>query len=168
MYTVLTRLVSLEVQPYQEEMDNTRLCLDTLAYCGAADPVASRFLVKAQCIHNSVLEHIEKYTEAFGVSGEKPAAGEDTCVGGEPTGVGVFDTTLQSANTLANDDDPSGIPASFQHSVEELSYDLLELICRPFGDPSQREGSKESLAATHRSDPSRYEHSVLIVSSQES
>ncbi|KAI1368504.1 hypothetical protein F5Y08DRAFT_335715 [Xylaria arbuscula] len=147
MYTVVTRLVAHEVQSYQEEMDNARLCIDTLAYCGASDPVASRFLDNAQGIYDSVLEHIDKYTEALQIPNDQPTAGGHFSDGGN--------TTTTGDNNLDN------IPASYEPSAKELICELLEMLCRPFRHPSQWDGTKESLAATHQ-DSSQYEHPVLM------
>ncbi|KAI0512683.1 hypothetical protein F5B22DRAFT_614851 [Xylaria bambusicola] len=161
MHNVLTKLVSLKIRSYEDELKNTRLCLETLTYCGAADPVASLFLDKAQGIYNSLINHIEKLTEILRESHQEPVDTVDSSAGrgttDNPTG-----RTLQDDNTRASDDGPEFLSASYQRSVEDLSYDLLELLCRPFGDPSHREGSKESLAATQKLDPSRYEHPVLL------
>ncbi|KAH8161039.1 hypothetical protein CIB48_g7197 [Xylaria polymorpha] len=54
------------------------------------------------------------------------------------------------------------LPTSYRLPIKELSFNLLVMLCRPFGDPSYRDSTKESLAATHRLDPSRYEHRVLV------
>ncbi|KAK5627723.1 hypothetical protein RRF57_003438 [Xylaria bambusicola] len=161
MHNILTNLVSLKIKSYEDELKDTRLCLETLTYCGAADPVASRFLDKAQGIYNSLIDHIEKLTEVLKDSRQEPVAMVDSSAGSGTTG-NLAEETLQDGNTQAINSVPGVLSASYQRSVEDLSYDLLELLCRPFGDPSNRRDSKESLAATHKSDPSRYEHPVLV------
>ncbi|KAJ3552937.1 hypothetical protein NPX13_g10999 [Xylaria arbuscula] len=114
----------------------------------ASDPVASRFLDNAQGIYGSVLEHIDKYTEALEISNDQPTAGGHFSDGGNTT-------------TTTGDSDLDGIPASYERSAKELICELLEMLCRPFRHPSQRDGTKESLAATHQ-DSSQYEHPVLM------
>ncbi|KAI1302600.1 hypothetical protein F5Y03DRAFT_361226 [Xylaria venustula] len=150
MHSVLKNLISSWVPSHRDETKNARSCLETLAYCGLADPVASRFHKKAQAIYNSVLGHIESYEEAIGKSRSKPAEASASRDGPE-------DISMQD-----NTHDPEVLSPSYRRSIEELSSDLLVMLCRPFGDPSYRDGAKESLAETNKSDPTRYEHSVLL------
>ncbi|KAI0441934.1 hypothetical protein F4803DRAFT_562707 [Xylaria telfairii] len=126
MHAILTKLVSSSVpSSYEDNMKNASLCLEALAYCGAADPVARRFHEKAQAVYNS-------------------------------------DVDMRDAGVEDRNGNLGVLPTSCRLSIKELSFDLLVMLCRPFGDPSYRESTKESLAATHRSDPSRCEHPVLV------
>ncbi|KAI0865038.1 hypothetical protein F4860DRAFT_510195 [Xylaria cubensis] len=143
MHAILTKLVSSSTpSTYRDEMENARLCLEALAWCGAADQVASHFHEKAKAIYDSVQEHIQEHNNSHPTS-------DDT----------EYPSPPNSSTAEQGSREPSGtLPAH----LKELSFDLLVMLCRPFGDPSYREGSKESLAATHRLDPSRYEHPVMV------
>ncbi|KAI0816242.1 hypothetical protein GGR55DRAFT_674448 [Xylaria sp. FL0064] len=68
----------------------------------------------------------------------------------------------QDLSTQGGNDEPGVVPPSRHRPVENVSFDSFVILCRLFGDPSYREDTKESLAATNASDPTRYEHSVLI------
>ncbi|KAI0969368.1 hypothetical protein F4678DRAFT_440212 [Xylaria arbuscula] len=162
MHSVLKNLVSSFVPSHRDETKNARSCLETLAYCGLADPVASRFHKKAQAIYNSVLGHIESYTEAISKSRGRSSDERGSSSSGKTAAASSFEEGSEDISMQDNTHDPGVLPPSYRRSVEELSSDLLVMLCRPFGDPSYRDDAKESLAETNKSDPTRYEHSVLL------
>ncbi|KAI1429321.1 hypothetical protein F5Y12DRAFT_710226 [Xylaria sp. FL1777] len=161
LHAVLRNLVSSLVHSYKDEMENARLCLVTLAYCGSADPVADRFHEKAQAIYNSVLKHIENHPEALKNLRRQTTDTEDLS-SSTNTPKDSSSGRSQEDNSMQLDSDDTAALPSYHRSIEELSFDLSMMLCRPFGDPSCREGTKESIAVTNKSDPSRYEHAVLM------
>ncbi|GAW10997.1 hypothetical protein ANO14919_003360 [Xylariales sp. No.14919] len=154
MHAILANLVSSFIQSScQDEMENAGLCLETLAYCGCANPVARRFHEKAQAVYNTVLECVGRRPEAL----KNPHRRAD-----ERQNINFNINLAESKktpqrSTQANHEDPEVFPISHYGSIEELSLDWLRMLCRPFGDPSYREGVKDSLKTTCQSDPTRYE-----------
>ncbi|KAI0543322.1 hypothetical protein F4679DRAFT_569153 [Xylaria curta] len=154
MHAILTKLVSsLIPSAYLEEMENARLCLEALAYCGTTDQGAGRLHDKAEAIYNSVRDYIEDYSEALHDSGREPYSRRNTAEQGLP-GETPQDINMQDSSEVSRT-----IPTSLQIAVEDLSFDLLVMLCRPFRDPSYRE---ESRASTQRSDPTRSEHLGMV------
>ncbi|KAI1740370.1 hypothetical protein F4680DRAFT_448126 [Xylaria scruposa] len=160
MHAILTKLVSSSIpSAYREEMENARLCLEALAYCGATDQVAGRFHDKAEAIYNSVRDYIEEYSEALDDSGREPDDLESTSSRRNTAEKGLPEETPQDIDMQDSGGAFRPVPSSLQIAVEDLSFDLLVMLCRPFQDPSYRE---ESRASTHRSDPTRSEYPSMV------
>lgn len=156
MHAILTKLVSSSIpSAYREEMENARLCLEALAYCGTTDQVAGRFHDKAEAMYNSVRDCIEEYSEALDDSGREPDDSDSPSPRRDAAEQGLPEEKLQDIDMQDSGKASRPIPTSLQIAVKDLSFDLLVLLCRPFQDPSYRE---ESRASTHRSDPTRSEH----------
>ncbi|KAI0425780.1 hypothetical protein F5Y09DRAFT_334682 [Xylaria sp. FL1042] len=151
MHAILKNLVLSLMPSPQDETTNARLCLEVLAYCGSADPMAGRFHEKAQAIFNSLLEHIENHPEALNNPRQKTSAEQDP-LSSKITANSPSKKHPQNIGMHDENDDPSVLPVPYHRSVRDLS----------FKDHSYHEGIKESLAATNASNPTRYEHSILI------
>ncbi|KAI0099562.1 hypothetical protein F4776DRAFT_649935 [Hypoxylon sp. NC0597] len=132
---------------WEEDLENAKLCLNALAYCGSLDPVASKFHDRLLSIYESLLNPLQsvanKATEEQSLEQVHQVA------------------SRQDLSCTIQDRPPSPLPRP-KRSPTQVSFDLLELLCRPFGDLSNRDMSKESLAYEDRYDPTRYEHPQLI------
>ncbi|GAW22559.1 hypothetical protein ANO14919_120990 [Xylariales sp. No.14919] len=120
---------------YEENLQNIQHCLKALDFCSSQDPVAARF-------HETLLPLYRSLMEKYANQPESPAM----------------------SNAGTGDQDPPNPEASYgpNQPLEKLSNDLLAMLCRPFGDPSNREESRKSLHVSYKTAPSRHEHQCLM------
>ncbi|KAI1758787.1 hypothetical protein GGR53DRAFT_471995 [Hypoxylon sp. FL1150] len=129
---------------WEDGAQHIRSCLAVLRFCASADPVAAKFHARLSDICKSLSIYDPNPTAASTSSPEHGRGASSSAAAGAPT------TADQSS------------PARAQDSPSEVSFGLLELLCRPFGDLSYREFTMDSLASEQRSDPTRYEHPHLV------
>ncbi|KAI1391592.1 uncharacterized protein F4822DRAFT_442532 [Hypoxylon trugodes] len=134
---------NLDPLTWKGDMANAKLCLEALTFCGSLDPVAARFHDRLSTIYESLLSLSQVGATSF------------------PGSYSFDETSQETSATNAPTTSTLNPPLPVQASPSQLSFDLLELLCRPFGDPSHKEMSKECLAS-ESCDPTRYEHPQLV------
>ncbi|OTA67983.1 hypothetical protein K449DRAFT_419666 [Hypoxylon sp. EC38] len=131
---------------WKDDLGNAKLCLDVLAYCGSLDPVATKFHKRLLSIYELLLNPGQNVSDT--ATEEKSPEQVDRADSGQDP-------------PYFQDRPLSSLPYH-EKSPTQVSFDLLELLCRPFGDLSNRDMSKDSIAYEGRYDPTRYEHPQLV------
>ncbi|KAI8948598.1 hypothetical protein F4801DRAFT_581237 [Xylaria longipes] len=152
LHTVLGK-IALKSQSfgYEEDLENIRSCLGVLSFCGSIDHVAARFHETLLSIYNSLMnDHVNK----------PPTTHPDADTGyGQP-----FNVEGNAAGLGSGSQESARVDSSHyvDQSLKELSTDLLSLLCRPFGDPINRNESKEYLNIGYRTTPNPKEHPCVM------
>ncbi|KAI0547703.1 hypothetical protein F4679DRAFT_553113 [Xylaria curta] len=130
--------IALNPQPFgcEEDFENIRSCLSTLSFCGSLDNVAARFHASLLSVYNLLMKaHAKKletthnypdtgYRQPFTL--KENAAVNTTIISGPQEILGSSSRRVDQ-------------------SIEDLSTNLLSMLCRPFGDPINSKESEECL-----------------------
>ncbi|KAI0450975.1 hypothetical protein F5B21DRAFT_517035 [Xylaria acuta] len=155
LHVVLGKIV-LKTQPfdYEEDLENIRSCLSALSFCGSLNQVAARFHETLLSIYDSLINgHVNK----------PPASHPDADIGYRQPFTMEANVAVSTALGSGPQEDLCVDSSRYvDQSLEELSTDLLSMLCRPFGDPINRKESKECPDIGYRTAPSRKEHQCLM------
>lgn len=124
---------------WEEELEQAQQCLAILSFCGTVDPVAKKFHSRLTAIYDDIVR-FEPVRTIHGASGQ-PFSGSSFAT-----------APPEYLLTIPSTADPERI---------NLSFSLLVLLCRPFGDADEDE-IRRDVKDHSRADPSRYEGPQLI------
>ncbi|KAI1742774.1 hypothetical protein F4680DRAFT_411729 [Xylaria scruposa] len=148
--------IALKTQPLgcDEDLENIRCCLSTLSFCGSLDHVAARFHASLLSVYNLLMkDHLNKPEITYH---DVDTGFRQPCTLNRTAAV---NTTLRSGPQAML---RAGSSRCAEQSLEELSTNLLSMLCRPFGDPINRKESEECLDADYMATPSQEEHQCLM------
>ncbi|KAI1359778.1 hypothetical protein F5Y08DRAFT_332049 [Xylaria arbuscula] len=116
----------------EAEFSDIRLCLGALQFCSSESPIAARFYGTLSSIYEKLLKEHE---------------------------IQLVSTAIHSSGAQRHDAPPSH---NLDGSLEELSSDLLAMLCQPFGGLGNRMDSKECINVNYNSSPSWMEYQHLM------
>jgi hypothetical protein len=139
---------NLDSSTWQSELDHAQTCLDVLAFCGSADPVAEKFRNRLLGIYETVAQRSSSHS-GVSLQGEQSSAAMGN-IDAEMTG---YDTT----HSLLE------VPLDTEPTRRRLALSLLRMLCRPFSDPDLHDAAEEDVKGPHwHADPTRYEIPQLV------
>ncbi|KAK0739462.1 hypothetical protein B0T21DRAFT_382490 [Apiosordaria backusii] len=123
---------------WAEDMNNAQRCLDVLRYCGTIDPVALRFLIRLSSIYEKLMD--------FGTTSRTDRQRIEDWVPPPPDLEASSTSDAQVTSTAAESTDTPldkyeyllTIPKDADPELAKLSVSLLYALCRPWGDPEER------------------------------
>lgn len=127
---------------WRATLEYAEICIEILAFCGTADHIATRFHEQLKIIYGSLIE-------------DQPITNnDDTPMDGDHRAVNQASVVAEAAETLLPGDAPYSndgyllsFPPSTTPAQRQLSLNLLGMLCRPYGDPTQEPQSETALKA---------------------
>jgi hypothetical protein len=161
-YTSCTVLLQSAVQKqlhgfspadWQEELEKAQICLSVLEWCGRRDSVAQKFHEKLSGMLKSMetLDLIKSKTNFSMYQDAISTQGMSEVPGSSSQSPYLF--------IIPNPDTARSMKTE-EHT--ELSIELLNMLCRPYGAPENRAITLKSIEVHFREDPMRYEQPQLF------
>ncbi|KAH8647807.1 hypothetical protein BX600DRAFT_530764 [Xylariales sp. PMI_506] len=179
LYSVIQSRLQNDISAGQQtDLEHAHLCLEVLGFCGSADHVARKFHETLSGCYNAVV--MSRSPPATASTSNAPSSPtsfrSQAAVNAMPesatasSNYGSYsDNSKTPFSSAANSSTTTSFLAQYfsvadggDTAVRSHGLRLLDLLCRPFGDPDEiSKGVNENLSFHSWEDPSRYEAAQL-------
>ncbi|PHH92774.1 hypothetical protein CDD83_5180 [Cordyceps sp. RAO-2017] len=153
---VQKQLFDMDRASWTGALGAARRCLDALDFCATDDPVAAKFALKIRPFYHTL--------EAQ--ASEEPTATASSGVAGPDCGGPAAQDDGAPLSSPEETDAKAGylffIPPRSSSKLAQISVSLMEILCRPFGDPDAVAGAEEDMRLGKEGDPSRGELPQMV------